>query len=93
MFRINNNAQQVLDLKNICDFLSLQVDVRVCVVLCWAIMECVCLGRWTSGSAVVFLHTLALSWTGKKHGSFSPDFICRTNYDLDSSLVIADRCH
>ncbi|XP_062241181.1 transmembrane protein 25 [Platichthys flesus] len=27
-------------------------------------MECVCLRRWASGSAVVFLHTLALSWTG-----------------------------
>ncbi|XP_078102787.1 transmembrane protein 25 [Sander vitreus] len=27
-------------------------------------MECVCLRRWASGSAVIFLHTLALSWTG-----------------------------
>ncbi|XP_018543149.1 transmembrane protein 25 [Lates calcarifer] len=27
-------------------------------------MECVCLRRWAVGSAVVFLHTLALSWTG-----------------------------
>ncbi|XP_028275979.1 transmembrane protein 25 [Parambassis ranga] len=27
-------------------------------------MECVGLRRWTSSSAVVFLHTLALSWTG-----------------------------
>ncbi|XP_053279481.1 transmembrane protein 25 [Pleuronectes platessa] len=27
-------------------------------------MECVCLRKWASGSAVVFLHTLALSWTG-----------------------------
>ncbi|XP_075957172.1 transmembrane protein 25 [Anarhichas minor] len=27
-------------------------------------MEWVCLRRWASGSAVVFLHTLALSWTG-----------------------------
>ncbi|XP_069003667.1 transmembrane protein 25 [Embiotoca jacksoni] len=27
-------------------------------------MRCVCLRSWTSGSAVVFLHTLALSWTG-----------------------------
>ncbi|XP_038548217.1 transmembrane protein 25 [Micropterus salmoides] len=27
-------------------------------------MERVCLRRWASGSAVVFLHTLALSWTG-----------------------------
>ncbi|XP_030600898.1 transmembrane protein 25 [Archocentrus centrarchus] len=27
-------------------------------------MECVCLGRWMLGFAVVFLHTLALSWTG-----------------------------
>ncbi|CAK6974936.1 transmembrane protein 25 [Scomber scombrus] len=27
-------------------------------------MQCVCLRRWASGSAVVFLHTLALSWTG-----------------------------
>ncbi|XP_070685887.1 transmembrane protein 25 [Pempheris klunzingeri] len=27
-------------------------------------MERHCLRRWTSGSAVVFLHTLALSWTG-----------------------------
>ncbi|XP_034724036.1 transmembrane protein 25 [Etheostoma cragini] len=26
-------------------------------------MECVCLRRWASGSAVIFLHTLALSWT------------------------------
>lgn len=34
------------------------------VVLCWAGMECVCPRRWASGSAVVFLHTLALSWTG-----------------------------
>lgn len=38
------------------------VCVGVCVVLGWAGMEC--LTRWTSGSAVVFLHTLALSWTG-----------------------------
>ncbi|XP_034023798.1 transmembrane protein 25 [Thalassophryne amazonica] len=31
-------------------------------------MECVCL-RWYSGSAVIFLHTLALSWTGTiEHG-------------------------
>ncbi|XP_042270502.1 transmembrane protein 25 [Thunnus albacares] len=36
----------------------------VCVVLCWASMECVCLRRWASGSAVIFLHTLALSWAG-----------------------------
>ncbi|XP_032361369.1 transmembrane protein 25 [Etheostoma spectabile] len=27
-------------------------------------MGCVCLRRWASGSAVIFLHTLALSWTG-----------------------------
>ncbi|XP_034404551.1 transmembrane protein 25 [Cyclopterus lumpus] len=27
-------------------------------------MERVCLSRWASSSAVVFLHTLALSWTG-----------------------------
>ncbi|KAM9319026.1 transmembrane protein 25 isoform 1-T2 [Pholidichthys leucotaenia] len=27
-------------------------------------MWCACLRRWISGSAVVFLHTLALSWTG-----------------------------
>ncbi|XP_042342587.1 transmembrane protein 25 [Plectropomus leopardus] len=27
-------------------------------------MECVCPRRWASGSAVVFLHTLALSWSG-----------------------------
>ncbi|KAM9853817.1 transmembrane protein 25 [Aulostomus maculatus] len=27
-------------------------------------MDGVCLRRWASGSAVVFLHTLALSWTG-----------------------------
>ncbi|CAN9511079.1 unnamed protein product [Ophioblennius macclurei] len=27
-------------------------------------MECVFVRRWVSGSAVVFLHTLALSWTG-----------------------------
>ncbi|XP_037632244.1 transmembrane protein 25 [Sebastes umbrosus] len=27
-------------------------------------MECACLRRWASGSAVVFLHTLALSWAG-----------------------------
>ncbi|CAM9114373.1 unnamed protein product [Lampetra planeri] len=27
-------------------------------------MACVCLRRWVSGSAVVFLHALALSWTG-----------------------------
>ncbi|XP_033486673.1 transmembrane protein 25 isoform X2 [Epinephelus lanceolatus] len=27
-------------------------------------MKCVCLRRWASGSAVVFLHTLALSWSG-----------------------------
>ncbi|XP_070826633.1 transmembrane protein 25 [Chaetodon trifascialis] len=34
------------------------------MVLHWAIMQRVCLRRWASGSAVVFLHTLALSWTG-----------------------------
>ncbi|KAM7399657.1 hypothetical protein PAMP_018907 [Pampus punctatissimus] len=42
----------------------LQAGRCVFVVLCWASMECVCLRRWASGSAVVFLHTLALSWTG-----------------------------
>uniref|UniRef100_A0A3B4UGA2 Transmembrane protein 25 n=2 Tax=Seriola dumerili TaxID=41447 RepID=A0A3B4UGA2_SERDU len=42
----------------------MQVDVRVNAVLHWASMERVCLRRWASGSAVVFLHTLALSWTG-----------------------------
>ncbi|XP_054455437.1 transmembrane protein 25 [Anoplopoma fimbria] len=41
-----------------------QVDVYVCAVLPQASMECVCLRRWASGSAVVLLHTLALSWTG-----------------------------
>ncbi|XP_041667980.1 transmembrane protein 25 [Cheilinus undulatus] len=35
-----------------------------CLVLLWANMERRCLRRWVAGSAVVFLHTLALSWTG-----------------------------
>lgn len=48
-------------------FFSKQVDVYACVVLRWASMERGCLKRWASGSAVVFLHTLALSWTGKAH--------------------------
>lgn len=47
---------------------SEQVDVYACGALRWASMGRMCLRRWASGSAVVFLHTLALSWTGEAHG-------------------------
>ncbi|XP_029923052.1 transmembrane protein 25 [Myripristis murdjan] len=33
-------------------------------MLQWASMECVCLRRWGSHTAVLFLHTLAWSWIG-----------------------------
>lgn len=36
----------------------------MCVCRAWASMESVWLRTWTSGSAVVFFNTLALSWTG-----------------------------
>ncbi|XP_063350243.1 transmembrane protein 25 [Pelmatolapia mariae] len=56
-------------------------------------MECVCLGRWMSGSAVVFLHTLALSWTGAIEPIPKIDGWHRGGVTLQENVTHRFNCH